>query len=56
MSTADIVVILLLAAGVALALWSRHKRKKSGGCCGGCSGCGSRSSCASAQNQDDANS
>lgn len=46
MKPIDFVIILVLAAFLALALWYfRRRKKKGGGCCGGCSGCAHAGSC-----------
>ena len=43
MNTADMVLIAVIAAAVALAVRACVKRRKKGGCCGECSRC--RSGC-----------
>ena len=39
MNIYDIVILLLVAAGLVLAVRSVIKQKKKGGCCGNCSSC-----------------
>lgn len=39
MNIADIVVIVILTAMIAAAIFGFHQRKKRGSCCGDCSRC-----------------
>ena len=47
MSLGDIIVVLLLGAGIVLAVLSIRRSRKKGGC-GGCSGCAGCSGCGAA--------
>ena len=47
----NIVVGLILAVAVGLAIRSIYKKRKSGGCSCGCSGCPSNGSCCCSQEE-----
>ena len=49
---ADLIIILILAALAGLAIKSCLRKKKEGGCPGGCSGCGGSCSCHEKKNKE----